>query len=244
MTGYATAIPTLALLTVGSRLWYAVFALVTAVLQFVLILPVQGIFSRVTVSIILFHAFMLYLDFVRELSERRIWQLNSSLKHAYRLQQKAQIAESHANNSKKRYVSYLFHEVRVPLNTASLAWAALKGTDAVRQAETGPNAIEVHALDGSLSMISSVLNDVLEFQRLDHGRFDVQFIAFPLHRAIESLLGSVRVATQAKNLGLVVDLDPGIDRLGQDGGPLWAVGDEIRLRQIISNLYEMLFRPR
>ena len=84
-------------------------------------------------------------------------------------------------------------------------------------------------------MISSVLNDVLEFQRLDQGRFDVQFVAFPLHRAIESLLSSVRVATQSKNLGLVVELDPAIDKLGQDG-PLWAVGDEIRLRQIISNL--------
>ena len=176
-----------------------------------------------------------YLDFARELAERRIWQLSSSVKHAYRLQQKAQIAEKQAENSKKRYVSYLFHEVRVPLNTASLAWAALKGIDAVRQAENGPNAIEVHALDGSLSMISSVLNDVLEFQRLDQGRFDVQFVAFPLHRAIESLLSSVRVATQSKNLGLVVELDPAIDKLGQDG-PLWAVGDEIRLRQIISNL--------
>lgn len=52
-------------------------------------------------------------------NSRRMYVLNSQLKVAYRAQQKAQIAESKASHAKKRFASYIFHEVRVPLNTAS-----------------------------------------------------------------------------------------------------------------------------
>lgn len=48
-----------------------------------------------------------------------MFMLNTQLKVAYRAQQKAQIAESKANLAKRRFASYVFHEVRVPLNTAS-----------------------------------------------------------------------------------------------------------------------------
>lgn len=48
-----------------------------------------------------------------------MYLLNSQLKVAYRAQQKAQIAEGKAGQAKRRFASYIFHEVRVPLNTAS-----------------------------------------------------------------------------------------------------------------------------
>lgn len=51
--------------------------------------------------------------------DRRMFMLNTQLKVAYRAQQKAQIAESKASLAKRRFASYIFHEVRVPLNTAS-----------------------------------------------------------------------------------------------------------------------------
>lgn len=48
-----------------------------------------------------------------------MYTLNAQLKVAYKQVQRAQMAESKASLAKRRFASYIFHEVRVPLNTAS-----------------------------------------------------------------------------------------------------------------------------
>jgi hypothetical protein len=53
-------------------------------------------------------------------------------------------------------------EVRVPLNTALLAAQNLAGTNAIQR----EHEIEFNALEGSLNMMSKVLNDVLDFNRM------------------------------------------------------------------------------
>lgn len=51
-------------------------------------------------------------------SERRMYSLREQLKVQFRATQKAQVNERKASDSKRRLTSYVFHEVRVPLNTA------------------------------------------------------------------------------------------------------------------------------
>lgn len=63
--------------------------------------------------------------------------------------------------SKRRFVSYIFHEVRVPLNTALLSFQNLQNNSAFR--ENTDNELELHALEGSLTMMGKVLNDVSRF---------------------------------------------------------------------------------
>ena len=75
-------------------------------------------YARNFVNLIIFFIFLQYLHYGAEKVDRRMYTLRSQLKTAYKAQQKAQIAEKRAANSKKRFVSYVFHEVRVPLNTA------------------------------------------------------------------------------------------------------------------------------
>ena len=52
------------------------------------------------------------------------------------------------------------------------------------------------------------------------------------HHTIQSLLGAVRVATEAKGIALHIKLDPAIDALSASDDPLWIVGDAVRLRQV------------
>lgn len=113
-----TAIPTLMLFVVSHRLYNVILQLVALGLLFGLVLPVQGIFVRNIICFAVYWVFIHGLHYSREMTERRMFMLNAQLKVAYRAQQKAQIAESKASHAKRRFASYIFHEVRVPLNTA------------------------------------------------------------------------------------------------------------------------------
>jgi len=93
-------------------------------------------------------------------SERRLFSLRDQLKIQFTATQKAQVAERKAADSKRRLTSYIFHEVRVPLNTALLA---VQNMDANGMFGAGNERdLESTALEGSLSMMSKVLNDVLD----------------------------------------------------------------------------------
>lgn len=116
--------------------------------------------------------------------------------------------------------------------------------------------IEFKALEGSLNMMSKVLNDVLDFNRMDSGRFESVLKPYAFHKVMRSLFVPLQLATDARRLTFVTDLDKNIDNvarralyeslvglseediekrmaLEEDG---IVVGDETRLRQIITNL--------
>ena len=107
-------------------------------------------------NFIFFQAFLLYIHYMRENAERRLYTLRDQLKVQFRATQKAQVNERKAADSKRRLTSYVFHEVRVPLNTALLAVQNMQASGTIAQ------DIEFKALEGSLSMMSKVLNDVLD----------------------------------------------------------------------------------
>ncbi|KAM0752870.1 hypothetical protein T439DRAFT_323479 [Meredithblackwellia eburnea MCA 4105] len=235
---YGTGFPALVLFAHGSRLYHAIGATVCTVLIGSLIIPVQGIFSRNLVSFMLFNIFIQAFHWTREKTERRMFSLNSQLKVAYRAQQKAQIAESSANQAKRRFASYLFHEVRVPLNTAMLAFQNLHSEGAFQDLEKGPQSLEIFALDSSLTTMQQVLNDVLDLQRMDAGKFEMTPRPFNLHKALTAMINSTRVATDAKAIKLNYHFDPAIDDLQLDtgGDGVYVVGDPIRLQQIVTNI--------
>ncbi|KDQ57047.1 hypothetical protein JAAARDRAFT_194230 [Jaapia argillacea MUCL 33604] len=255
---YITALPAMMMFIVSRRFYNFVAQVVVLVLLLAIVLPDQRIFSRNVISFVIFSIFIQGLHYSREMTDRRMYLLNTQLKIAYRGQQKAQVAESKAFQSKRRFASYIFHEVRVPLNTAMLAYQNLRTSNAFRDQHLQGHSVEVYALEVSLTMMQQVLDDVLDhqsqqaviisslyykmtFAEMDTGRFDSSPQPFPLHLAITSMMGPIAVATMAKSLRLHVDLDDRVDRLrwdsrtpGHDG--LWVVGDEIRLCQVLTNL--------
>lgn len=108
------------------------------------------------INVLLFHGFILFAHYVREMGDRRMYTMRAELRVQYKARQRAQINERKTLDAKRRFSSYIFHEVRVPLNTALLAVQNLshtanfdKGSDA---------ADEFAALEGSLQMMSQVLN--------------------------------------------------------------------------------------
>ncbi|KAI0352098.1 hypothetical protein OH77DRAFT_816660 [Trametes cingulata] len=249
---YTSALQTIALFGLKLHRFPAMLgALVFFFLACALILPDKTSFIRNLANFLFFQAFLLYVHFMRENAERRLYTLRDQLKVQFRATQKAQVNERKAADSKRRLTSYVFHEVRVPLNTALLAVQNMQASGTVAQ------DIEFKALEGSLSMMSKVLNDVLDFNRMDSGRFESVLKPYKFHQVMRSLFIPLQLATDARGLQFITDLDKNIDQVARHalyeamGEPEEAimkrlienpdedgivVGDETRLRQIITNL--------
>ncbi|PPQ93876.1 hypothetical protein CVT25_013585 [Psilocybe cyanescens] len=200
---------------------------------------------------------LIYVHYVRESSERRLYTLRDQLKIQFKATQKAQINERKASDSKRRLTSLLdiglSRTVRVPLNTALLAVQNMEASGTVAKDQE----IEFHALCGSLSMMSKVLNDVLDFNRMDSGKFESASRPYGFHQVMRSLFVPLRLATDARGLKFETELDPNIDKVARKAAYMAmgesneairkhigenpnvdgvVTGDETRLRQIITNL--------
>ncbi|GJJ11166.1 hypothetical protein Clacol_005398 [Clathrus columnatus] len=255
---YASALPAIALFALGQQRLYALFpAIAVLILMSVGIVPFRHTWARSVLNVFVFQMFLLWLHYLRENADRRLYSLREQLKVQFRATQKAQINERQAADSKRRLTSYIFHEVRVPLNTALLAVQNMEASDSIPKGQD----IEFAALEGSLSMMSKVLNDVLDFNRMDSGRFESVNRPYFFHTALRSMLVPLQLAVDARGLELHTDMDSRIDDAArrawyraQDESPAWiedrireypneqgiVVGDEMRLRQIITNLTRLV----
>ncbi|CAE6458104.1 unnamed protein product [Rhizoctonia solani] len=198
---YVTGLPVIAIFALGQNRTVQTFMVVsfvcTAAAFFV---PFRSTWIRHILNLIIYHAFVLYINWMRETADRRLHVLRDQLKTQYKQTQKAQISERKSSDSKRRLTSYIFHEVRVPLNTALLAAQNLAGTNAIQR----EHEIEFNALEGSLNMMSKVLND-------DSGRFETVSKPFAFHAVIRSMLVPLGLGASAKGLQLIVELDDDID---------------------------------
>ncbi|KAH7874085.1 hypothetical protein F5879DRAFT_964707 [Lentinula edodes] len=254
---YTTALQTVALFGLDLKRFPALLgAIIFIVLSGFLIIPEKVNWMRNAVNFGFFQIFLMYMHYQREMSARHLFALRIELKEQFERTQKAQINERKAADSKYRLTSYVFHEVRVPLNTALLAVQNMSASGTIVKSLE----LEFTALEGSLSMMSKVLNDVLDFNRMDSGKFESLSRPYAFHHVMRSMLLPLRLATDARKLELVTDLDMNIDEvarraayeaLGEDRETIdkhmkeqpsgeshfgIVVGDETRLRQIVTNL--------
>ncbi|KAG8974906.1 hypothetical protein FRC05_006583, partial [Tulasnella sp. 425] len=250
---YTGAYPVIALFALGqNRLMGAFMSVLNAVL-IGSVIRLKRTWIRNFLNYLLYTVFLLWIHYTREVAERRLYTMRDRLKVQYRATQKAQVRESRAADSKKRFSSYIFHEVRVPLNTALLAVQNMQATGFF-----APDDIEYTALEGSLNMMSKVLNDVLDFNRMDSGRFESVSKPYAFHKVVKGMLVPLRLAAQARGQELVTELDSQIDIMartalyrakgmteeriaqllqdGDDEDSGLIVGDEHRLRQVVTNL--------
>ncbi|KAH9074915.1 hypothetical protein EDB83DRAFT_2218949 [Lactarius deliciosus] len=238
------------------RLPAVICAMIWVCLASAVILPHHKVWTKNVLNFIIFQGFLICVHYMLETSERRLYILRDQLKVQFLATQKAQINERKAADSKRRLTSCplgVVAQVRVPLNTALLAVQNMEASGIVPRAQE----IEFKALEGSLGMMSkgkciSFLNDVLDFNRMDSGRFESVSRPYSFHQVMRGLFVPLRLATDARHLELVTDLDPCIDKVAHDAmclahglgpgtaldqdAPALVVGDETRLMQIVTNL--------
>ena len=117
---------------------------------------------------------------------------------------------------------YVFHEVRVPLNTIRL------GLNSVPSNELNSDTAYVFGcLDEAANSISDILNDVLSYQKVIEGKVEVNLVPFEVDEFLRSCHSEFAAAAAAKDLSLTYDKDFDV--------PPILYGDVILLRQVLSN---------
>jgi signal transduction histidine kinase len=129
-----------------------------------------------------------------------------------------------ASAAKATFVANMSHEIRTPLNSIIGFSDLLLDDISLTLVQRRYLELVKNAGDALLT----VVNDILDFSRLDAGKVQLREEAFSLDALVSSTVSIVEGTAQAKGLELSVDLDPQLSLYNQ--------GDPARIRQILLNL--------
>jgi CheY-like chemotaxis protein len=150
--------------------------------------------------------------------DSRLDELRYALAEA---QRRLQAAEQ-ASEAKSRFIAHLSHEIRTPLNgVLGLSELALKAAESPSQRRH----LEMALASGHALL--QLVNDLLDFSRIEAGRMPLQDEPFNLPDALASVFRAVIAPLRGKEVVL---------RFDHVGDVTWVRGDEVRLRQIVGNL--------
>ncbi len=128
-----------------------------------------------------------------------------------------------AVEAKNQFLATMSHEIRTPLN------GVIAMTDLLTRSPLGAEQREyAEIIRGSGRALLSVVNDVLDFSRIEAGRLELEDVVFDFGAWLSDVVRAFAAQSRAKALSLTQSLSPEL--------PRYVRGDPGRLRQILSNL--------
>ena len=155
---------------------------------------------------------------------RFIWlvDITEHYKTNKKLQELKEMADE-ANRAKSRFLANMSHEIRTPINT-------VLGMDEIILKETTEMPTRGYAenIREAGTTLLSIVNDLLDFSKIECGKMEILPVEYEVASLLTEIINMIEIKAVNKQLEFIPVISEDI--------PYLLFGDEIRIKQIMSNL--------
>ena len=158
-------------------------------------------------------------------SERtaQLTEANARLVEEVRNHDRARARAEQASRAKSEFLATMSHEIRTPMNGV-LGMLRLMADGPLNERQQQ----QVRVMRSSSEILLGILNDILDYSRVESGEIEVDNAVFDLHELVEDIVVLMQGRAREKNLALDLSITADV--------PAAVTGDRQKLSQVLLNL--------